>query len=291
VALIAPAGPVDDARIARALGRMRRLGLEPVEGRGIRSRTAYLAGSDETRAADLEWALGAPDLDGVWALRGGYGSMRLWGRVPLDGLRSRPRAFVGFSDNTSLHLALQRQRVVSFHGPHAGAERLPAMAAACLVSVAFEAEAAGVLPAARDRAPVPLVAGSAEGRLAGGNLSLLAASVGTPFAPELRGRILVLEDVEEAVYRIDRMLEQLLASGTLAGVRALALGRFTKVGENRRPRTLEIVLAEFARRLGVPALRDVPFGHIADTWTIPLGARARLDADAGTLEILEPAVR
>ncbi|HSM35457.1 MAG TPA: LD-carboxypeptidase [Longimicrobiales bacterium] len=290
VALVAPAGPVDDARIARAVARLQRLGLEPVEGRGVRERAAYLAGSDRTRAADIAWAFRDPGIDAVWALRGGYGSMRLWRQLPLEILRTRPRVFLGYSDNTSLHLAFQRQGVVSFHGPHAGAERLPSRAAACLVAVLFEAAPAGVLPGA-DARPVPLVGGRAEGRLAGGNLSLLAAAAGTPFAPEARGRILILEDVDEAVYRIDRMLEQLLASGVMEGVRGLALGRFTKVADNRRPRKLDDVLAEFAGRLGVPTLSNLPFGHLADSWTLPLGARARLDADAGTLEILEPAVR
>jgi muramoyltetrapeptide carboxypeptidase len=290
VALVAPAGPVDETRIARAVARLERLGLEPVEGRGVRERAAYLAGSDGTRAADIRWAFRDPGIDAVWALRGGYGSMRLWRELPLETLRTRPRAFLGFSDNTSLHLAFQRQRVMSFHGPHAGAERLPSRAAACLVAVLFEATPAGVLPGG-DARPVPLVGGRAEGRLAGGNLSLLAAAAGTPFAPDVRGRILILEDVDEAVYRIDRMLEQLLAAGVLEGVRGLALGRFTKVADNRRPRKLDDVLAEFAGRLGVPTLSNLPFGHLADSWTLPLGARAGLDADAGTLEILEPAVR
>lgn len=292
VALIAPAGPVDEARIARAAARLRRLGLEPVEGRGIRARTAYLAGDDDTRSADLEWAFRAADIDGVWSLRGGYGSMRLWGRLPLDALRARPRPFLGFSDNTSLHLAARRLRVVSFHGPHAGADRFPAMAAACIRAVAFEPEPAGVLPpAGSGPSPEALVGGRAEGRLVGGNLSLLAAAAGTPFALEARGGILVLEDVDEAVYRIDRMLEQLVASGALAGVRALALGRFTNIEASGRGRPLRAVLDELARRLDVPTLLDLPFGHVPDSWTLPLGARARLDADAGTLEVLEPAVR
>lgn len=270
---------------------MRRFGLDPVEGRGIRDRLAYLAGADEVRARDLEWALTDPDVDGVWALRGGYGSMRLWNRVDLDAIRRRPRPFLGFSDNTSLHLAARLQRVISFHGPHAGAETFSRMASACVRTVAFTAGPAGVLPAAASGSPRAIRGGRAEGRLVGGNLSLLAAAAGTPFALSARGAILVLEEVEESVYRVDRMLEQLLASGATRGVRGLAIGRFTDVRASGPGRSLDAVLNEFAGRLGVPTLAGLPFGHVADSWTLPLGARARLDADAGTLEVLEAAVR
>ncbi|HUG02498.1 MAG TPA: LD-carboxypeptidase [Longimicrobiales bacterium] len=292
VALIAPAGPVGEARIRRALARVRRLGLEAVEGAAIRERAGYLAGGDLSRARDLAWALSAPDIDAVWTLRGGYGSMRLWSRLDLARLRSHPRPFIGFSDNTSLHLAAQVHRVVSFHGPHAGAERLTRMTTECLRRVLWRAQPAGVLPAARTGpSPAPLVGGRADGRLAGGNLSLLAAAAGTPYALNCQGRLLVLEEVDERVYRVDRMLEQLAASGALAGVRGLAVGRFTEIRTETRGRSLAVVLEEFARSLGVPAVTGLPIGHVVDNWTLPLGARARLDADAGTLEILEPAVR
>lgn len=292
MALIAPAGPVTEGRIRRAHARLRRWGLDGVEGSAIRRRAGYLAGSDEERGRDLEWALAAPELDAVWALRGGYGTMRLWSRADFAALRRRPRALIGFSDNTSLHLAAARQRVFSFHGPHAGAQRLSAMATACFRAVLFDAAPAGALPPARSGAePAGLVGGAAEGRLAGGNLSLLAAAVGTPWAAAFRGAIVALEEVDEPVYRIDRMLEQLIVSGSLKGARGLALGRFTNATGGGRGRTLATLLEEFARRLEVPALGGLPFGHVDDTWTLPLGARARLDADRGRLEILEAAVR
>ncbi len=292
VALIAPAGPVTDARIQRADARLRRLGLEAVEGRSIRERRGYLAGDDAARADDVAWALSDPGIDAVWSLRGGYGSMRLWSRLDPALLRANPRPFIGFSDNTSLHLAAQLQRVISFHGPHAGAERFTSMTTDCLRRVLFRPEPPGPLPAARSGPePRTLAGGTAEGRLAGGNLSLLAAAAGTPYALSCQGRILLLEEVDEAVYRVDRMLEQLAASGALAGVRGLAIGRLTRIRTDTPGRSLAAVLEEFARALGVPAVAGLPFGHVDDNWTLPLGARARLDADARTLEVLEPAVR
>ena len=131
--------------------------------------------------------------------------------------------------------------------------------------------------------------GAAEGRLAGGNLALLAALVGTPWAPELEGAILVLEDVNEAVYRVDRMLVQLRLSGLLDGVRGIAFGHCTDCPEEARDgrRALDDVLRETADALDVPCVAGIPVGHIADQWTIPLGARAELDAAAGRLTVLD----
>lgn len=287
VALIAPAGPITEDRVAIAFDRCARLGLEPVLGVAARGRQGgYLAGSDEERLEDLRWALTAPEIDAVWALRGGYGTMRLLQRIDLAPLVERPRAYIGFSDNTALHLALLARRVVSFHAPHAGGD-LTALAEQCLRDVLFDARAAGVLPAPAQRATITLHEGIAEGLLVGGNLAILAGMCGTPGAPVARGAILFVEDVEEPVYRLDRMWTQLMLSGALEGVAGLAFGRFTDCGERDSVRAL---LQGFADAAGVPAVMELPIGHEPDNWTLPLGVRARLDAAGGTLELLEPAV-
>lgn len=294
VALIAPAGPVPDPRIDAALERVTALGLEPALGSAVRDRCGYLAGTDESRARDLDQALEDPSIDAIWALRGGYGAMRLLDGLDLKPLRDRPRAFIGFSDNTALHVAIGRAGIVSFHGPHAGGEWTE-IVESTFQRVLFEAKPAGVLPlpdgnAESDR-PITLTGGSAEGELAGGNLSLLAALCGTPFAFDARERIVTLEDVGEAVYRIDRALTQLLLSGCLDGAAGLALGRFTRRPQRSEDgRELEDVLGEVATRLGVPAVYGFPIGHSDDNWCLPLRVRARLDADDCTLEVLEPAV-
>jgi muramoyltetrapeptide carboxypeptidase len=289
VALIAPAGPVSPQRIRAALQRCEELGLEAVLGRSARARKGYLAGDDTRRLADFEDAVADAGVAAVWALRGGYGTMRILPRLPLEELARRPKAFIGFSDNTAVHLALSRLGVVSFHGPHAGVTDFPPTTERAFRSVLFAAEAAGVLPAAEHGPPpAPLVDGIAEGVLTGGNLALLAATCGTPWALRCRGAILVVEEVGEPVYRIDRMLSQLALSGCFGGIAGLAIGRISEVqGETRDLRQL---LAERAAELGVPAVVDLPFGHVSENWTLPLGVRARLDAGAGTLELLEPAV-
>lgn len=294
MALIAPAGPVPADRADAALERVRALGFEPALGSAARERCGYLAGSDESRSRDLRQALEDKSVDAIWALRGGYGAMRLLEGLDLEPLRDRPRAFIGFSDNTALHVAIGRAGIVSFHGPHAGG-RWTEIADSTFHRVLCQAEPAGELPlpdgAPESVRPSALAGGVAEGELAGGNLSLLAALCGTPFAFDAHDKIVVLEDVGEAVYRIDRALTQLLLSGSLDGAAGLALGRFTGPPERSDDdRELEDVLGEVATRLGVPAVHGFPIGHADDNWFIPLRVRARLDADERTLTVLEPAV-
>lgn len=294
VALVAPAGPVDEAKVSTAMERCRLLGLEPVPGAALRARTGYLAGSDRQRAADLRTALDG-DCAAVWAVRGGYGTLRTLQHVDLTGLRSRPKAFIGFSDNTAVHLALLRLGVVSFHGPHAGFEHFPAETEAAFRAVVMESRAPVLLPTPRHAAHVVIAPGVAEGRLVGGNLAMLAAVCGTPYQPDTDGAILFMEDVGEPLYRIDRMLTQLRLAGLLDRIAGVAVGEFTEMidpvldADAPGEPALEAVLADLLGRLGVPVVMGLPFGHGPQNWTLPLGRRARLDAGAGSLEILEPA--
>jgi muramoyltetrapeptide carboxypeptidase len=284
VALIAPAGPVSADRIDAALERCGRLGLEPVLGAAARARNGYLAGTDAERLADLNAALADAAIDAVWALRGGYGTMRLLQRLDTTPLRQRPRAFIGFSDNTAVHLAVHAQHVVSFHAPHAGGT-LSALAERCLHRVLFDAAPAGPLELPAGAAPQRLAGGRAEGPLIGGNLALLAALCGTPVAPHAHGAILFIEDIAEPAYRIDRAWTQLLLAGVLDGVAGILIGHFTECDDDTPQ-----LLRELAAPLGVPVLAGLPIGHEDDNWTLPLGVRARMDADRGTVELLEGAV-
>lgn len=295
VALVAPAGPVEEPTIERALDRCHALGLQPVTGGAIRARNGYLAGRDEERAADLAWAFGAHDIAAVWALRGGYGTLRTLEHVDISAVWHRPKAFIGFSDNTIIHLALRKLGIVSFHGPHAGYEHFPAATEAAFRAVLMRDGPAGLLPAYEHSGVDVIRSGSATGPLIGGNLALLAASCGTPYQPDTRGSILFIEEVGESLYRIDRLLMQLRLAGLLDGVTAVALGEFLGVVEQEGAAArvggpgLVDLLGELLEPLGVPVVLGLPFGHGRENWTLPLGVRARLDADAGTLELLEPA--
>jgi muramoyltetrapeptide carboxypeptidase len=277
-------------RVDRAIAECLYLGLEPVLGAAARGRLGYLAGPDPERAADLNRAFRDPAIDAVWSLRGGYGAMRLLPDLDFESLRRAPKPFIGFSDNTAIHLALAHHGVISFHGPHPGALETT-FSRACLQDVLGMTHASGVLPPAPDGEPVTCLApGAATGRLAGGNLSILAGMCGTPWPLRAAGCIVVVEDVGEPTYRIDRMLMQLLLSGCLHGAAGIAFGRFTDRTASDNDRPLEEVLTEIVGPLGIPVVAGVPVGHIDAQWTLPLGARARLDADRGTLEILESAV-
>lgn len=291
MALVAPAGPVNDSTIARAIRRCLDLGLEPVPGTAIRSRAHYLAGRDDERAADLRAAVDG-DCAAIWALRGGYGTLRTLEHVDLAPLRDRPRPFIGFSDNTIIHFALGALGLVSFHGPHAGFTHFPATTEKVFRTVLMEPGAPGVLPLPQGCDPVSLSGGSAEGRLVGGNLAMVAAACGTRYQPDTRGAILFLEDVAEPPYRLDRMLMQLRLAGLLDEVAGVALGDFSPAPDatDDDPPATD-VLAELLAPLGVPVVAGLPFGHGHENWTIPVGVRARLDAGDRALEILEPATR
>jgi muramoyltetrapeptide carboxypeptidase len=289
VALISPAGPSAEEKVDAALRRCERMGFEGVLGEAARERHGYLAGQDAARAADFKRAVSEPSIDAIWALRGGYGTMRLLRSVDLRPLRERPKAFIGFSDNTALHLAFAHAGLVSFHGPHAGAEE-SSFSESCLRRIVFDAEA-GALPVPANGSPVVTVCGgSAEGALAGGNLIMLAAACGTDHALQARGRLLVLEEVGEATYRIDRAITQLHLAGCLDGVAGVVLGQFTERPAHEGEQPFEDVMRDLFAPFRVPVVLGVPVGHIADQWTLPLGVRARLDADRGTLTLLEAGV-
>lgn len=280
VSVIAPSSPFDREAFERGLRRLAER-YRPRVSDGIFSRERYLAGDDERRAEELNEALSNDESRAIFCARGGYGAMRL---LPSLSLPRRPKILVGFSDITALHAALQRQGWRSLHGPVlTQLGRLDAGAAremfACLESASHRPELTGV----------PVAAGVAVGPVLGGNLSVLTRLVGTPFLPSLDGAILFLEDVGEAPYRIDRMIQHLkLASLTdhLAGV---ALGAFTDCGGDERPNGGDVAIAEFGR-LGIPCVAHLAVGHGRENAPLPLGARARIDGTRGTLCFLEGAI-
>jgi muramoyltetrapeptide carboxypeptidase len=294
IALVAGAGPIPEGSLARAVDRVRGFGWEPVPGASAEARHGYLAGPDEARAGDLNAALADPSIDAIWFLRGGYGTMRILEAVDWDALSRHPKAMIGFSDNTAVHLAAQRVGVVSFHGPHPHTPEFPDFARDTFYPLVTRAVAAGVLPFPAEgpgRADT-VTGGVAEGPLVGGNLALLAATLGTPFAVQAEGAILFIEEVGEHAYRLDRLLTQLRLSGVLKRVAGIAVGAVSEqpdAGRDDVPLAADL-LRERLGDLGVPVAMGFPFGHVDDNWTLPLGVRARLDADRGTLELLEPAV-
>jgi muramoyltetrapeptide carboxypeptidase len=274
VAVIAPSGPVDPARLDRGCAVLRGLGLDVVVGKHALDQNpsglTYLAGADAERAADLQAAWCDPRVSAVLCARGGYGASRLLRHLDWAALRdAAPKWLQGSSDITALHVAFGRRlSVPTLFGPMA----------ASLVADA-EPEALDHLreglfgPGAPVHGAETLVGGRAEGVLTGGNLTLLTSLLGTPYAPEPpAGAIAFLEDVGEAPYRVDRMLTQLLQAGWFDGVAGIVLGTWTGCGE------LDAIFADRLVPIGVPILAGVPVGHGPRQLSLRLGAGATLDA-------------
>jgi muramoyltetrapeptide carboxypeptidase len=302
VALVAPAGPLlerDD--LARAEALCRALGYQPVLGPNTAERHGYFAGTDDQRLADLNDGLRDPEIAAVWCIRGGYGTTRILDRMDFGAIAARPKPVIGYSDITAVLNAITRRTgVVTFHAPMARVS-MPAFARWHFERVLASAEPPGRLGRLPDPPDVllpkenriaSLRGGVAEGPLAGGNLTLLQCLIGTAHFPELDGAILFLEDVGEDLYRVDRMLAHLRMAGALERLAGVAVGRFTELKRAMADGALgfDEVLATYLLPLGIPVAYGFPIGHIDDQWTLPLGVRARLDADAGELELLESAV-
>ncbi len=290
VAVVAPAGPFDreslDAGLRILAGR-----YDVAWDRGLLSRVRYLAGDDDRRGGELAAALADPRIHGIVAARGGYGSMRILPRVwPIaGGAPSSPgpaKLLVGFSDITALHAALQACGRVSVHGP---VVTQLATQPSTVLERFFAILEDGVAPPA-PISGTPIVGGVSEGPLLGGNLSILTRLLGTPWLPDLTGAVLLLEDVGERPYRIDRMWTHLRLAGVFERVAGLALGDFTDCEEPGGEFTLRDVLWSLAGETGLPCVGGLPIGHDAVNVPVALGTRARLDGGAGTLSFLEPAV-
>lgn len=282
VALVAPAGPLQNPEeLPRAQENARSLGWEPLVGAHAGGRVGYLAGHDRDRLNDINRALRDPKIDAIWCLRGGYGMMRILPGIDYDALSRSPKAIIGYSDVTALHAAVQRKcKLITYHGPTAREVLTEFSRDSFQRAIVEQEDSCGVAHGARE-----LNAGSAEGRLVGGNLAVLASLCGTAYMPDLIDGILILEDINEPVYRVDRMLEQLRLAGVLNGCKAIVFGNCTGCDETIAGRSFDDVLGELAHALGVPCLAGIPIGHIAEQWTIPLGAMAKLDTAGRRLTV------
>ena len=247
---------------------------------GVSQRDGYLAGSDAVRLADLHAAFADPSIDAILCLRGGYGCPRLLDAIDFDLLKANPKPFVGYSDITALHLAISRYAgFVTFHGPLLNADllgdKLPPTESSLLSMLTGQVGTDSELPHPRAYGLSTLAPGSASGRLLGGNLALICATLGTPYALESEGTILFIEDVNEPLYRIDRLLTQLRLAGALKGPKGVLVGDFAGI---ESAALLQLMQQELAP-LGIPVLAGWRSGHCDPNLTLPIGAQVLLDAD------------
>ncbi len=299
VRLIAPAGAIfERVRFDIAKENMQGLGLKPTFAAHVRERHGYLAGTDEERAADIMDAFQDPEVKAIFALTGGWGAARTLPLLDFDVIARNPKVVIGYSDITALLNAIYaRTGMTTFHGPNGTSRWRPAVAAAAK-SLLFD----GGMPTIKN--PVPdfdtlaqhdlriqtVVPGVAEGSLVGGNLTVLTALAGSPYMPDMRGKILFLEDVGEAIYRVDRMLSTLQLSGVLDEVAGIVFGGFTRVGndgDGYGAFALMDIFDHYCKQTGKPAFYGSPFGHISGNQIMPIGTRARMDAETGTIQLLE----
>ncbi|MEN8376203.1 MAG: LD-carboxypeptidase [Gemmatimonadota bacterium] len=301
VALVNPAGATFDGQdIEIVEERLAALGLVPIRGRHLLDRHGYLAGTDEARAADLNEMFADDTVDGVLAVRGGWGAARLLHLLDFDAVAANPKVFLGYSDITTLLLALHaRTGLVTFHGP-VGTSEWNDFSVGALRAVVFEGTAPTLrnpvergsdLAVTEDR-PRVITPGRARGRLLGGNLTVLASILGSPYVPDWSGSILFLEDVGEAVYRIDRLLTQLALAGVLDSVAGVVFGKCTDCDPDSAygSLTLPEVLEHHLGGLDVPVWAGGMVGHIPRKWTLPVGVEAEIDTASATVRLLEPAV-
>ncbi len=288
VGICAPSGPVDAAALESGLGWLDRVGYRTRCAAHLRDRCGFLAGSDEQRLADLLELIRAPEVRAIMLARGGYGLGRLLGRLDPREIRRARKLFIGYSDATLLLLWLSRRvGLAGVHGPMLERSDTTAEARERLLEL-LRGGAGRMVPLEG----APLQQGRSRGRLVGGNLTLLAGSLGTPWEVDTRGAILFFEEVGEEPYAIDRTLMQLREAGKLREARGVAVGQLVDCASERYPDvTARHVVAEILKaEVEGPIVEDLPFGHVADNRALGVGIAAELDGNLGTLTLLCPVV-
>ena len=284
VALVAPASAVPEEKLQPAIDYVRSLELEPVlyPSCYFSNRDGYLAANDARRAKDLNDAFADPDIHGIWCIRGGYGGHRILPLLDAEMIRSNPKWFGGYSDVTALHTFFNQVcGFETYHVTMPSTEPNPDCFTLGWLKKALFGTLEGELAGPAGQCPGTLVTGAAKGILCGGNLSLLAASLGTPWEIDTRGKILFLEDIGEKTYRVDSMLTQLRNAGKFRDCAGIILGAWTDCPPEFPEKTL--LLPEIFQQLiapaGKPCIYDVACGHILPTLSLPLGRKCTLDAD------------
>lgn len=300
VALIAPASPVPmkyagssslPEQVEQSVEALRSYGLDPVVCPSCLEMDGYLAGSDSLRAQDVMNAFLDDTIQGIFCIRGGYGVQRILPLLDFDQIGAHPKWFAGYSDITALHIVLNQVcHLVTYHTPMPSTEIRKGLDSYTdeYLRRAMFSNLQGDLPCADSCTARSLVCGCAEGILAGGNLSLVSSSLGTPYEIDARGKILFLEDIGEAPYRIDGMLNHLRLAGKLDECAGIVLGAYTDCQAEKPEESLSLtrIFQDLIVPSGKPAIMDYTCGHCLPSMSLPMGARVRLDASGCRLNVL-----
>ncbi|MFD2701256.1 LD-carboxypeptidase [Paenibacillus shunpengii] len=287
VGIMAPASPGDSARITKAADHLLRLGLQVQFGKTVYNEYGYLAGTDEDRARELNDMFANPEIKAIVCARGGYGTARISDLLDYELIGRHPKFFWGYSDITFLHNAIfQRTGLITFHGP-----MLTCLAADSVDPLTLQGFdilfGKDIPPYTEAISPLEvLLPGTAEGVIVGGNLSLLVTTLGTPYEINTEGRLLLIEDIGEEPYRIDRMMNQLLQAGKLAAAAGIIVGDFHHCDPVKRALSLSLeeVIQHYITKAGRPAMGGFRIGHCSPNITIPLGLPAQLDTSRKLLQ-------
>ncbi|WP_303740649.1 S66 peptidase family protein [Lutispora saccharofermentans] len=296
IGLIAPSSPVGRSKAQACIDWVIAMGYRVKWGESIFGERGYLSGSDELRAYDINSMFGDKEVDAVFCIRGGYGSMRLLDKLDYELIRNNPKIFIGFSDITALHTAFyQKTDLITFHGPMVAGyakKNLDSLSRDYMDRALMKAEPLGEIINPPD---IPIKAyngGCASGKLVGGNLSLLADTMGTPYEIDTKGKILLIEEVEERPYKIDRMLLQLKLGGKFKDAAGIVIGDWAGCvpEEGKESLAIEEIIEDIVVPCGKPILSGYKIGHCTPNITVPIGAEACIDCSDIRFAITEAAV-
>ncbi len=297
IGLISPASaPVDSGRLENSINYLEKLGYRVVIGENVGKSNGYLAGTDEERLSDLHSMFRNKKIEAVFCLRGGYGSGRLLDKLDFNLIKKNPKIFVGYSDITVLQMALfAKLQMVTFAGP------MPAVDMWSDVSPYTEEifwraitseKKIGKINNFQDEKLFTLIKGKAEGKILGGNLALFISLLGTPLFPDVKDKILLFEEVGEAPYRVDRMLNQLKLAKVFDKAKGVILGQFVDCYADGTKPTINLneVIADYFNKMKIPVLYNFHHGHIKNNITVPFGTIVKIDSKKPSFEIMENAV-
>lgn len=292
IGLVAPGSPIyNSAQFDKMLSDLKGLGYTLKLGKHIKDKNGYLAGRDKDRAQDVMDMFTDNDVDGILCTRGGWGCNRILPLIDFELIKSNPKVFSGFSDITSLHMAIQKKTgLVTFHGP-VGKSEWNEFTLDSWQNVVQHGKAVDyVLPEGEEDQFI-INSGVAKGRLLGGNLTVLTSMIGSEYLPDFKDSILFLEDIGEDVYRIDRMLTQLKLSGILDQLNGLVFGKCTECDSGTNSLTLKEVFGDHLSKLDIPAFYGAMISHEEKNVTIPIGISAIMNADTMTIQLQESGVQ
>lgn len=289
--LVAPASPIyNSSDYDNMINELTNMGYKLELGQHHKDRKGYLAGEDEDRVSDLHSMFSNNEIDAIICTRGGYGSNRILDLIDFELIKRNPKPFIGFSDITSLHMAIYKKTgLITFHGP-VGKSYWNDFTINAWNSILHDAETPIFKIPDSETDDFVINSGQATGKLLGGNLTVLTSLIGSDYLPDFKDSILFLEDVGEDIYRVDRMMSQLSLSGILDEINGLIFGKCTECTANSNSLSLEEVLNHYLNPLEIPAFYGAMISHEEQNLTIPVGVLASINADEKSIQLLEPGV-